>query len=333
MSNPADENAAAAQPMAAGYGGVAPQTVAHATGSSEVRCQNCGARVAQQYCSVCGQRLEPPVHSLWHFSQVAAEDLTHADSRLWRTLYALLFRPGYLTQQFLAGRRAQYLPPIRLYLVLSVVFFLLASAKNSDLQVLELKPPDAGPAKATIIPLEGANESQDRAADPSETPEQRAAHCQTNYNGPWAARIAPLARQACRKAVADHGHALRAAFLHNLPRAMFLFLPILAGLMMLMYWRPRHYYVEHLLLFVHNHAFLFLLGMLAWLLARLPYVSNWVGLGVTLYIAWYVYRSMRVVYGQGRWLTVGKFLLLAFFYFVCGVLMLTLTSVYSALTA
>jgi hypothetical protein len=333
MKTTPDAVAAAAQPAAADYGDVVSQTAAPATGLSEVRCQNCGARVTQQYCGVCGQRLEPPVHSLWHFSQIAAEDLTHADSRLWRTLHALLFRPGYLTQQFLAGRRACYLPPIRLYLVLSVVFFLLASAKNSDLQVLEIKPPDAGPAKATIIPLKGAHEAQDRAAHPAETPEQLAAHCQTNYNGPWAERIAPLARQACRKAVADHGQALRAAFLHNVPRAMFLFLPILAGLMMLMYWRPRHYYVEHLLLFVHNHAFLFLAGMLAWLLARLPYVSDWVGLGVTLYIAWYVYRSMRVVYGQGRWLTVGKFLLLTFFYFVCGVLMLTLTSVYSALTA
>jgi hypothetical protein len=333
MRTAPDEVAAAAQPVAAVDGGVAPHTGAHATGASEVRCQNCGARVTQQYCGACGQRLEPPVHSLWHFSQVAAEDLTHADSRLWRTLYALLFRPGYLTQQFLAGRRARYLPPIRLYLVLSVVFFLLASAKSSNLEVLEIKAPEAGPAKATIVPLEGAKEGQDRA-EPAETPEQRAAHCQTNYNGPWAERIVPLAREACRKAVADHGRALQAAFLHNIPRAMFLFLPILAGLMMLLYWRPRRYYVEHLLLFVHNHAFLFLLGMLAWVLAALvPYASNWVGLGVTLYIAWYVYRSMRVVYGQGRWLTVSKFLLLTFFYFVCGVLMLTITSVYSALTA
>ena len=43
-----------------------------------------------------------------------------------------------------------------------------------------------------------------------------------------------------------------------MPRAMFMFLPLLAGVMMLIYWRPRHYYVEHLLLFVHNHAFVFL---------------------------------------------------------------------------
>ncbi len=49
-------------------------------------------------------------------------------------------------------------------------------------------------------------------------------------------------------------------------------------------------------------------------------------------VAWYMYRSMRVVYGQGRWLTCGKLLLLAFFYRVSGTLMLALTTAYSALT-
>jgi hypothetical protein len=333
MSTTPDEIAAAAQPAATDHAGVLSPTAAGAAASSAVCCENCGARVTQKYCGVCGQRLEPPVHSLWHFSQVAAEDLTHADSRLWRTLYALLFRPGYLTQQFLAGRRARYLPPVRLYLVLSVVFFLLASAGNSNLQVLEIKAPDGGPAKASITPLEGANETREQSVHPGETPEQRAAHCKTNYNGPWKERIVPLAQQACRKAIVDHGQALRIAFLHNIPRAMFVFLPLLAGLMMLMYWRPRRYYVEHLLLFVHNHAFVFLLGILAWLVSQMPYVSDWVGLGVTLYIAWYVYRSMRVVYGQGRWLTMSKFLVLTLFYVVCGSLMLAITSIYSALTA
>jgi hypothetical protein len=59
-----------------------------------MRCENCGAAVTGRYCSACGQRLEPPVHSLWHFTQLAIEDLTHADSRLWRTLAALLFKPA-----------------------------------------------------------------------------------------------------------------------------------------------------------------------------------------------------------------------------------------------
>ena len=69
--------------------------------------------------------------------------------------------------------------------------------------------------------------------------------------------------------------------MHNVPRALFIFLPLLAGVMMLMYWRPRHYYVEHLLLFVHNHAFVFLLLMIAGLVAALlPAVSGLVTLAV-----------------------------------------------------
>jgi len=100
-----------------------------------------------------------------------------------------------------------------------------------------------------------------------------------------------------------------------------------------MYWRPRHYYVEHLLLFVHNHACIFLMLMLAWALAALlPSAAAWVDFAVTLYIPWYVFRSMRVVYGQGRWLTAGKLGLLSFFYLVSGAVMFALTFVYSALT-
>jgi hypothetical protein len=161
--------------------------------------------------------------------------------------------------------------------------------------------------------------------------------------------VVTTGHQICVHAVLDNGKSEHEAVLHNVPRAMFLFLPLLAAAMMLMYWRPRHYYVEHLLLFVHNHAFVFLLlllgglmsALLTWLGSALPAgrvsgflprMSSWVDLAVTLYIAWYAYRSMRVVYGQSRGLTVAKLVVLSFFYLVAGSLMLALTSLYSALT-
>jgi uncharacterized protein DUF3667 len=291
-----------------------------------VRCENCGAAVAQRYCGACGQRLEPPVHSLWHFAQLATEDLTHADSRLWRTLAALLFKPGYLTREFLAGRRARYLPPVRLYLVLSVVFFIWFSAGQSRLQVVRFDSERGAPAAEVITPFSPAL--------PGESAQQRSERlCRyTLYQGPWQQRLAPLVSRACRRVVEDNGRSMREAFLHNLPRAMFLFLPLLAGGMMLMYWRPRHYYVEHLLLFVHNHAFAFVVLLLAaalWTL--LPGAAGWVRFVLWLYIPWYMYRSMRVVYGQGRWLTFGKLLVLGLFYLLSGVLMIALTTAYSYL--
>ena len=291
--------------------------VSAATGAT---CENCGNPVSQQFCGACGQRLEAPVHSLWHFSQVAAEDLTHADSRLWRTLWALLARPGYLTREFLHGRRARYMPPVRLYLVLSLAFFLLASASQTKLALLKFDDPGS-PRRAAIV------EVQPDAASPAanETAQQRQKRLcgNTNYNGPWEKVLQPAFRRACEKTVADDGHELQSAFLHNLPRAMFVFLPLLAGIMMLLYWRPRHYYVEHLLLLVHNHACVFLAIMVAWPVAKLlGRFSGPFQFAVFLYFAWYMFRSMRVAYGQGRALTVAKLAFLALCYLMFGALML-----------
>ena len=310
---------------------LAPAVPASAARVSPQRCENCGNEVTQRFCGACGQRREPPVHSLWHFSRVATEDLTHADSRLWRTLAALLFKPGRLTAEFLAGRRARYLPPVRLYLVLSVLFFLVAGAVGTRFAVLQFD--DSRPLASAKI--EAAAKPDDLPAlkpQAGETPEQRADRlcADANYNGPWAATLQPLFKQACRKSVVDNGRELQQVFLHNVPRAMFIFLPLLAGLMMLMYWRPRHYYVEHLLLFVHNHAFVFLVAGVALLLGRLVPRIPGLNFVIFLYFAWYMYRSMRVVYRQGRVLTVSKLLLLASFYLLFASLLVAITSVYSA---
>jgi Protein of unknown function (DUF3667) len=328
-------NAAAAPGPA---GGAAAAGAAGAPGASAAteagaRCDNCGAAVSGRYCAACGQRREAPVHSLWHFSEVAIEDLTHADSRLWRTLGALLFRPGYLTREFLDGRRARYLPPVRLYLVISVVFFLWASTHHGQLRVMQVRTPDRGAAHTVLTPFDEHTFGAKLPGESAEQHAERVCSSGVNYDGPWRERVQPAAHRACVRLVLDNGRSLPEVFLHNVPRAMFLFLPLLAGAMLLMYWRPRHYYVEHLLLFVHNHAFVFLLLLLAGLAsALLQPLADWIGAAVTLYIAWYAYRSMRVVYGQGRALTLVKLVFLSFFYLVSGALMIGLVSLYSVFT-
>jgi hypothetical protein len=298
----------------------------HATAAT-ARCDNCSAAVSGNYCAACGQRLEAPVQSLWHFSREATEDLTHTDSRLWRTLGALLLRPGYLTREFLAGRRARYLPPVRLYLVISVAFFLWASATHHLRVVLF---PEHDPSKAVLAPLKEDTFGAFLPGESAEHHAERLCSSGVNYDGPWRERVQPAAHRACVRLVLDNGRSLGEAYMHNVPRALFIFMPLLAGIMMLLYWRPRHYYVEHLLLFVHNHAFLFLLLLLAGLVsALLNPLAGWISAVATLYIAWYAYRSMRVVYGQGRAVTLGKLVLLSFFYLVSGALMLALVSLYS----
>ncbi len=290
------------------------------------RCLNCGAGLTGKFCAACGQRDDRHVHSLSHFLAEAFEGLTHADSRLWRTLWPLLVRPGFLTREFFAGRRQRYLPPFRLYIVVSLLFFLVL-ALLPDVQVLrvDMEPPTT----KTDFDDRIAKDADD--AIPGSKSEWT---CNLNYQGPGEAWVSPRLKLGCEKSLADKS-VLGRAFLHNVPRAMFFLLPLIAALMLLLYWRPRRYYVEHLLFYIHNHAMVFLLGTLLapvfWLLPA-GLATGLLTAAVSLWLIWYFFRAMRVYYGQRRRRTVLKFLFMGSVYMVVSVVMVVFTVLYSIVT-
>ncbi len=106
-------------------------------------CLNCGTPLRGQYCGNCGQRATSRLISLMELTRDAFGDMFELDSRLWRTLIPLLLRPGQLTRDYLEGRRARFMPPFRMYLVLSVIFFIVAFFDpRDDLSLLfEPEPP------------------------------------------------------------------------------------------------------------------------------------------------------------------------------------------------
>jgi hypothetical protein len=300
--------------------------------ATAAQCDNCGAPVAGKYCSNCGQRLEHKIHSVLHFAQEATEDLTHADSRLWATILALVFKPGLLTREFLSGRRARYLPPLRLYLVLSVLFFLVLGFSHQA-RIVSIKSRDNGTSSVELV---RPDEVEAFAAKPGETPQQREDRiCNPDYDGPAPSLFVPLLKQGCRRFLADGGRTASEAFVHNLPRALFILLPALALVMNVLYWRPRHYYVEHLLFFLHNHAFGFLVFALLIPTTRFvpPAIGKWLTIIVWLYVPYYLFVSMRRVYGQGPLLTFAKLAVLSITYFICAVLTLAVTGAYSVFAA
>jgi len=147
--------------------------------------------------------------------------------------------------------------------------------------------------------------------------------------------LLPRLKAACRNVVADNGRMFSENMVHNLGRAMFVFLPLMAALMKLLYWRPRRYYLEHLVLLLHNHACVFLLLSIFLLALHGLGSSNWIGvllLALIWYVLRYLYLSMKVMYEQPRWLTLLKFGVLAVGYLVCGSIMLLATAFLSAAT-
>jgi len=82
-------------------------------------CPECAAPLVGRYCHRCGEK-PPDAHDLTlkHFLYHGLHELTHFDSKIFRTVQALLFRPGLLTVEYLAGRRKRYVLPLRLFLVI-----------------------------------------------------------------------------------------------------------------------------------------------------------------------------------------------------------------------
>ena len=99
--------------------------MSHTPLRKETNCLNCGATVQGRYCHVCGQENTEPKETFWHMFTHFLYDITHFDGSFFVTLKDLLFKPGFLSREYMLGRRKKYLHPVRMYVFTSAVFFLV----------------------------------------------------------------------------------------------------------------------------------------------------------------------------------------------------------------
>ena len=112
-------------------------------------CSNCGTKLSGPVCHSCGQTSDTFHRPIWDLFMDVVDGLLGLEGRLWRTLPALMFRPGAVTKSYLTGQRARYVMPFRLYLTASVLFFLAFSMVNSGGgDTTDVEPPDATAAIA-----------------------------------------------------------------------------------------------------------------------------------------------------------------------------------------
>lgn len=309
------------------------QPVADAeTRTVPITCPNCGALKQGRFCAVCGQNDRDYLQSLFPvLSHILAETF-EADSRVWRTLGGLFFRPGFLSLEFSRNRRARYLSPFRLYLFTSLLFFLVLS-----LLTVDGPKQDDGPGlvevgagaedkevEANLEAIEALKRAlgEERAGKIDEIlarPESSVPRMLLVVSGEWLAGgdeglDGPFDLFVAGQLV-DVVHApwlvVRDRFVGYLPVAMFFVLPLYALMLKVVFIRRHRFYAEHLVFSMHIHTFAFVVFGIG-----LVTPSNWPFVDGVLLLALtaYYFMALKRFYATGVFVAIASFLFLAWLY-------------------
>ncbi len=311
-------------------------------------CPNCGARTAGDFCANCGQETRLALPTFRAFMREAAGRYVALDGRLWRTLFALVARPGFLTLEYFAGRRKRYIRPARLFLVLYLLLFAVIGVLQSPSDVADqvvFVDTDSTSSDGRTAPAAPKSRDPERAAGGA-PPKAIIGEGETSLLGldddfdltlrlrgvdvplpSWLRQRYDHFKKLPREEKAER---LYAGVLRYGTYAVIVLLPAFALLLMLAYvgranrypGRP-HRYAEHLVYSAHLHAFAALMLILLLLVPWAP--ARW---AIGIWIVYYVMRARQTVY-RGRWWggALRAMAIAAFYLFLIAFAMLGLVAV------
>jgi hypothetical protein len=278
--------------------------------SPRSNCLNCGAPLSGPYCAACGQHDVDYNQSFWHVLEDALEGVLHFDGKFFKSARYIFTRPGFLTTEFIAGRRVRYANPVRFYFFASFLLFavsVLTSHKPTPAEKAQVVN-DVKAATGNIKEAAKAPPAVQPAPAPKPPP---GIHFNTTVEGSWLDDPFQLKLddndKVSTKAFTDE-------FWHLLPVILFFCLPLLALVLKLVYLGSGRLYVEHLIFALHIQALAFLSfivikagGALGSLVGT--GTKSTVGTLLVLGMYYLIFRAFRTVYGQGRFKTLVKLLL------------------------
>jgi hypothetical protein len=270
------------------------------------------------------------------------EDQFSLNSTLLRTLGALFLRPGMLTTEYFKLRIARYVPPFRLYIISSLLFFLLLSfmtrgnrltidngvrsARDSVNAALD-RDTAFEREKAEIAAAGGDTVRRFRIGFNRDTATAGVRFGMTgdSVGGNWADSMdVNLGNERLNRIARERLHVLgelppEVAFrrliqasIENTPKVMFLLLPLYAFLLKLFYIRRKRLYVEHFIFALHVHAFAFLLFFAMLAFRNVPVVSA----VLFFWLPFYILLAMKRVYVQGWFKTITKWWVSGWLYMI-----------------
>lgn len=278
-------------------------------------CRNCGEVVEQRYCSNCGQlaaSFHRPILSL--IGETISDTFT-VDGRLARTLPVLLFRPGRLTKNYTEGKRARYVPPFRLFLLASLVFYLVLFALVPPGRYINVD--DEMRAEITQSITEG--QPTEIAQTIEESTRARLERADIHVDAPESVR-GDIEEQIV--AVLENQDQFAAQLENWLPRLSILLVPMtIIALTILHFWRRKLYIYDHAVHALHLHSWIYLTG--AFLMLAGPYLPGLVVWLIVIAFFTYVWRSLAVVGSTGIFMSgLRLFMLLLFWIIVITIIMI-----------
>lgn len=286
-----------------------------------VTCANCQYQFEgiDNYCPNCGQENHSHHAPFKHIFIELIESLTHFDTKFFATVKALFLKPGLLTKDYIEDKRARYVPPVRLYVFVSFIFFFLLSVfSKSDRTSPMSREANPRTAPIKIIGQQNTQDSIIAALEKEKNITDSMVDSVINSKLPnegWIAKI--FLRQSIRSELGlitrdDVNH----VFVKYIGIVVFILMPIFAILLLMLYIRRERLYIEHLIFSVHFHAFVFVILIFAFLLYKITLEDEW-SVYLSFIIPIYSTIALKRVYENSWPKTVLKSLLLTISYITC----------------
>ncbi|MEO8104203.1 MAG: DUF3667 domain-containing protein [Betaproteobacteria bacterium] len=273
-------------------------------------CRNCSlylALASGKYCPNCGQDTATHPPSAWEFLHEFVGHYVAIEGKLARTLGLLIFRPGELTRNYLAGKKNSYVLPLRIYLTASIVFFLLVKIFGAG-NLVKNEVDARVPEKVSVLSDQLSELKKGAHIDKPLPKVATTVEDKGVFNKPFLEvfecdgpsvqcnKVKAFLKDKYKdQTTSQVGLQVRDRTISMAPYAMFVCLPIFALFTRILYFNRRLYYGEHVVYAFHVHAFAFLLLLAIALTPKS--ISDWLYLAGAIYF----WMAMRRVFG-GRWL-------------------------------
>ncbi|MFD1602402.1 DUF3667 domain-containing protein [Flavobacterium artemisiae] len=278
-------------------------------------CLNCRHVVEQKFCPNCGQENSDTRKTFHHLFVHFFEDLTHYENAFWKTIINLLLKPATLTKEYLSGKRLSYLAPVRLYIFISFITFLLIAifpSKVSD------QINDNGKEISENIIKNSKNKEFKKEADKYFKMKSMKEIDSIQKYGPEDKKLNAFSYWVYEKAVhvtekntkKEIIEKFIESFFHNLPKILFIIMPFFAFFLWLFHNKKRWYYFDHGIFTLHYFSFLLLIFLIMFVVDRLiglfgedsplSFISTLVSIVGTIWMCYYFYPAHHRFYGESR---------------------------------